>query len=339
MNKRVTIKDVAKLANVSVATAGRVIGQYGHYSQESRSKVLKAAQSLSFHPNVFAQSLRSSSMKTIGVVFSDIQNTFSSVLLSSVERRTREYGYMPLVCNSDDDLNMEAELLRALVWKNVDGIILVSAYAEGAQIERKNREIFDVISVPIVFVDKKMPGMEHTIVEIDNRQGGFDATAYLLGLGHKNIGFIAPSRMMTIIDRLAGCRDALMAANIPIADENVIQLNRKSADITSTLRKWLRAHPEITAYITLNNVALTHFLTAMKKTGRSFPLDYSLVSWDDSSLTEYLDITTISQPVDTMGTLVVDKLVSYINQKDDEIPVERSMLRAKLTQRSSCRAV
>lgn len=341
--KKATLKEVAELANVSVATAGRVLGKYGNVGGERTQKVLNAAKQLSYTPNVFARSLKTSQMKTIGLVLTDIQNPFYSQILSSIENTARLFGYTLFVCNSDDDLKAEILLVKNLINKGVDGIIIVSSCCIDSSIENSIEEkefsFYNKINVPIIFIDRAIPKPNYTAVLVDNVQSGYDSVKYLIDMNHKKIGIIAPSKTRTIEDRILGCMQAFIDGKLEWDSRYLLRQDRKDLNNKIYLNEWIDANSDITAFILLNNVPLASFLNIMKTKNKRFPDDYSLLNWDDTSLAKYLNITTMQQPAVEMGNLAVTKLISYINSNFENITIEKSLLPTKINIRNSCKSL
>ena len=162
-----TIKDVAKRAGVSVASAGRALGNYGKISDETKQKVLAAAEELHYIPNKLAQSMRSHSTKTIAVVVADIQNNFFGAIVAAIEQKAREKGYAVLICNSNEKRELELECLEMLASKQVDGILLASTFTDRKEIPTKYvKTVFE--KFPIVTFDRKINGFPFTSVLTDN---------------------------------------------------------------------------------------------------------------------------------------------------------------------------
>lgn len=334
--QQITIKDVAKLANVSVATAGRALGNYGSVSDEAIRRVQKAAQQLSFTPNAFAQSLRRSHMRTLGVVLSDISNPFFSRLLYGIEKAAHENDYAVIACNTNEDIDTEIKQLKMLHNKRVDGILLAAAYRVGDSISEENMYLYDG-DIPVIYIDREVFPVESSAVSVDNIRGCYEAVKYLLDLGHKNIGVIAPFNIITVESRIAGCRQAVQEANLPPENCHIIRYDAKSANNSQTLQPWLQENDEITAIITLNSDSLLQLLTECKNLGKTIPSDYSVICWDDCDLAKYWEITVIEQPTIQMGKIAVERVLSQINAAESNTNNEKTLLPVTLHLRKSCK--
>ena len=333
--KKVTIREVARLAGVSVSTVGRVIGNYGYVSEEKRSKVEQAVEQLSYLPNAVAQSLRSSNMKTIGIMLGDIKNLFFSRMLSSIESAARQNGYSTIVCNTNDSIEQEVELLRVLYSKRVDGIILVSSYKSGQHIKRENHQLYEG-DIPIVYADRKVDGTTGEVVAIDNWQGGYDGMAYLMGLGHRKIGIVAPPEFVTVESRIAGCKAAMEQAGNPFLPKRLVRFESEC----DVLSNWLDANPDLTAFFLLNSDGLGTLISELHNRKLIIPDDISLITWDDCEIARFTQCTIMEQPVEQMGKVAVERLMAQIENGENRSDViEDVYLKAHLVERKSCKII
>jgi len=330
----ITIKDVAKRAGVSVAVAGRAIGGYGSVSEEKRQKVIQIAHEMSYLPNSIAQSLRTSNPKTLGVVLSDIKNPFFSALLSNIEKTAREYGYTTIVCNTNEDIGLEIELLKTLYSKRVDGILLTSAHKKDEAVSEELNKFYRGY-IPTVFLDREINGAKQSAIQIDNQRGGYEATKYLLSLGHTKIGIVSPFNVITVEKRIEGYRDALLEEGVPYDDSLVVRLDVKRNKNPWELQMMLDKHPDMTALFTLNTDSLMETLHALKRNCLQIPEDISVVSWDDCDIAEFLNITIVQQPVTELGIMATKTLLGLID-KTNSINYSKTFLAPSLVVRKSC---
>ena len=185
--KKVTITEVAKLAGVSTATVGRVLGDYGYASEDIRQKVQRSAKRLGYRPNQLARSLITGETKTIGVVAGDIQSPFYSSVMRGNSDETRAAGFGVIVTNSDEIIAREHEAISLLIEKRVDGLIVAPCDMEDARHLR--RAVKDAL--PIVQIDRVVRGLDAASVTVDNRDAARRAVASLIAAGHRRIGILA----------------------------------------------------------------------------------------------------------------------------------------------------
>jgi len=336
-----TIKDVAILAGVSVATAGRVIGDYGRVSQESREKVQKAVKELNYIPNAIAQGMRKHSTKTIAVVVPNISNNFFSDAVGAIERITRKEDYNLLICNTHESQTTELQYMEMLHHKQVDGIILASTFNDKRSIPEKSLYLY--LDLPVILFDRRIKGFDLDIVESEHQKAAYVATKYLIDLGHTKIvaiGSLSKHITTTIIDRVNGYKKALKEARIPFCKDFVFNLDYENDNDAELKLKPLLDQHKVTAIIILNNSLCASVLQVLQKNGTKIPEDISVINWDDEKYCELLDITTIDQQVAAIGKYAAERLFYYINGANSIEDKKVSMnLKTRLIIRGSCRSL
>ncbi len=334
-NQTVTIDDVAKLAGVSKATVGRVIGNYGSVSEKSRQKVMEAVKELDYVPNTIAQGLRSHSTKTIAVVLGSIKNSYCNELVYAIEKEAMKRGYNVLICNTHENLDKEIQHLRNIRSRQVDGVILIPVYTVGKVIPEKYRHLYENLNIPMVFVDRNIMGIEKDLVQSKNEEASYEATKYLISLGHKNIGVIGTVAYSTVQDRIKGYRRALQESGIAVNASLVVDAEYSEKHVGQKLAaKLLEEHPELTALYVLNNTLCGSVLLELKKRNLHTPDDLSLLTWDDDDLNELFDITTIVQYVEEIGRSAVKRLFELM--ADSQLKAEVQRIDTEMIIRKSC---
>lgn len=211
----ITIKDVAKEANVSIATVSRVLNENYFVSPELKTKVMNAIEKLNYYPNSVARSLKNESTQTIGLIVSDISNSFFTFVNRSVENILRQHNYNLIVCSTDNQKEKEASYLKLMLEKKVDGIILnTTGY---------NHEFISSISqqLPIVLCARRIdrPDFKGDFVDSDNITGANILTRHLLENGHRRIGVICGQQSISSgIERVNGFRQAMQSFGISVDD-------------------------------------------------------------------------------------------------------------------------
>src|SRR5690625_470353 len=196
-----TIKDVAKLANVSTATVSRVLNSNGYVNEKTKERVEKAIKELDYLPNDVARSLFHGRSKMIALLVPDIMNPFFPELARAVEDVSNEHNFTFVLCNTDDDLEKEITYLNALQQKSVDGFIIVSSTI--------NEQHLHNIKVPIIALDRIL-GADLPSVTVNSRNGAKEATQYLKSLGCKRIAHISgPKDVSNTSQRLQGYLDVV----------------------------------------------------------------------------------------------------------------------------------
>ena len=335
-DRTITIDDVAKLAGVSRATAGRVVGNYGSVSEKSRERVWDAVRQLDYQPNLIARGLRSQTTKTIAVIVGSIRNTYSTALVYAVEKEAQKKGYNVLVCTTHEDIEKELKHLKDLNSRKVDGVILMSAYRADANMDKNYKEFY-ISKLPIVFVDRNIPGINRDVIQSENFDASYKATKYLMDMGHRKIGIIATSNFSTVQERIKGYKAAFADAGIEY-DESLISSVDELSDKMSrkVCHEFLEEHPDITALYILNNSLCSGVLLDLKERQMKIPQDISLLVWDDEEYNELLDITTIEQPITEIGKQATRRLFELIGEPEETTDYECKKLDPELIIRKSC---
>lgn len=331
-----TIGDVAKLAGVSRATAGRVVGNYGSVSEKSRERVWDAVRQLDYQPNLIARGLRSQTTKTIAVIVGSIRNTYSTALVYAVEKEAQKKGYNVLICTTHEDIEKELKHLKDLNSRKVDGVILMSAYRADANMDKKYKEFY-ISKLPIVFVDRNIPGINRDVIQSENFDASYKATKYLMDMGHRKIGIIATSNFSTVQERIKGYKAAFANAGIEYDESLIASVDELSDKMSRKVcHEFLEEHPDITALYILNNSLCSGVLLDLKERQMKIPQDISLLVWDDEEYNELLDITTIEQPITEIGKQATRRLFELIGEPEETTDFECKKLDPELIIRKSC---
>lgn len=334
MNRnKTTIKDVARKAGVSPATASRVAGNYGYVSKAIRQKVQAAIQELGYLPNTVARSMVTKSTHTLGLVVTDITNPFFAHLMRSIEDATWEAGYTLFLANTDENVKREEAIIQTILEKQVDGVILVPATSQATP----HLEHFIQQGIPLVLLDRNVKGLAADSVMVDNEQGAYQAVSHLIRLGHRKIGMVIDNLgISTNTERLAGYRKAFQDASIPVGEELIqsCQFTEQSAFNLAT--KLFNQHQRPTALFAANNFMTQGILHAAREANLRIPEDIALVGFDDMEWTAFspLQITAVAQPVQELGNVAAKRLLMRL-QGDQTSPME-IRLKTHFVIRKSC---
>ena len=326
-----TIKDVAKLAGVSVATVSHVVNNTRFVSDETKAKVMDAMQELSYKPNAVARSLRRKESKIVGLVLPDNTNPYFAEIAWSIEYASRNLGYSVILCNSDGDVDKEAGYLNVLIEKQVDGVILVAAGDSTANFQKLQEH-----KIPTVMVDRNSPSVNTDSVQIDNATHGESATSHLIDLGHKKIACITGPRDVTpSFDRVDGYKRSLKLNDIPIRDEYIVKGDFKPHGGYLAACKLLDTDDPPTAIFACNDLMALGAMHAASERNINIPRQLSIVGFDDIYLSTYSNppLTTIKQPRLEMGEEAVNALV--LRMKTPDRSARSILLQAELVVRSS----
>jgi LacI family transcriptional regulator len=332
--KSITIKEVAALAEVSLATASRALSNRGYISAPAQLKVQEAAHKLGYKPSAAARSLKLQRTNTIGLMITDVKNPFYSYIADGVLTSATRLGYHVILCATAEDPVLEKEYLDVLMEKRVDGILAVPT-GENQTLWLEARDL----GAELVFVDREIHGLGADLILVDNAKGTDDAISYLIELGHRRIGFIGPSAVTTGKGRLQGYHSALERAGLP-ANRDLVQIASIEKDAGYQAAKKLLALPDRpTALFAGNNILAENALLAIKELKLNLPTDISFVMFDDVPWASIMNptITTVSQPSRTLGVLGFELLVQRLQtQTQQDQARQQVILLPELIKRESC---
>lgn len=334
--KSITIKDIAKVANVSYATVSRALSGSNEIGEETRERVLKICQDMGYTANTVARSMVMKQTKLLGLIVANIDNPFMSEMAYHIEMRAREHGYNLMLCNSSHDLDLERNVFELLVSRQVDGIILVPSNSESYA------NLKPLISrVPTVFVSENLRDLPESYVSVDNYRGTHIGTEYLYSQGHRNILYFGLRKgSVTHQLRAEGYMDACRELGIePHVFSNNYSLS--SVQAGSQMAKQIFAtspFPYSAIFAATDSLALGVFAAA-DEAGIRIPEDVSLMGFDNILYADLprIRLTTIEQPKKTMATAAVDILLEKIT--DETSGYSHRILTPTLVIRSSCRNI
>jgi LacI family transcriptional regulator len=306
-----TMKQVARAADVSVATVSHVINKTRFVSPALSERVHDAMQSLGYTPDATARSLRVRRTQTIGLVIPDNSNPFFAELARVIEDEGFAAGYTTIFGNSNEQADREREYLQTLVSKRVDGLIVAPARDDDGTLE----ELLRSSQTPVVVVDRDGALRRADVVLYDNAGGSHEATRHLLELGHTEIGCIAgPSTIRPAADRVRGFRRALAEAGIDPAPGAIVEADFHYAAGREAAARLLDALPDLTAIFAANDLMAAGAIRELAARGLSVPEDVSVVGFDDAPLAEMLSpaMTTVRQPLHEMARTAVSLLLARI---------------------------
>jgi LacI family transcriptional regulator len=330
------IKDVARVAGVSVTTVSRVLNGEKYVKDEMRRKVNKAIEQLGYAPSHIARSLVLKKTNLIGVIVPDLTSSFYSTILSSVEEAASSNGYNLLVCNIIEDIDKELKYLNVFTEMRVEGIIIMH--------EKINEDIRAQIhktNIPVVFSSVKPMDQDFTSIIIDDYQAAYDATKYLIELGHDSIGFIGGDlRDVTSgQNRYSGYRNALADHSVKIVYENIRFGDYKVKSGYELMKELLNNKQRPGAVFVVSDDMAIGAMNCIWDHGLRIPEDISVMGFDGSQMTELVRprLTSMEQPIHHMGKITMETLLKQIS--DPEAAKGDIILPHELVVRESCRKV
>lgn len=333
----VTIKDVAREAKVSISTVSRVLNMSGYTSEKTKEKVLNAVKKLNYSGSLVAAAMIKKQTLTIGLIIPDIKNIFHSDLTRAVEDGANRHGFNIFLCNTDNNLQKEAEYIHLLIAKGVDGIIFSSPEVKANNIKELRGKFPDL---PIVILGSKFQNLTVNEILVDNFDGGYKATSHLLELGHRDIAFISGGiDSYSSIQRHKGYKFALKESGISINDDFVIFDKFYIESGYKNAMKLLQKNKRPSAIFAGNDSIAVGIYKAARELNIKIPEQLSVVGFDNSQYAEILSpmLTTIHTPIKEMGQRAIEIIVKSIKEK--QISKETLVFYPTFIERESTMAV
>jgi LacI family transcriptional regulator len=334
-NEKVRMRDVARLAGVSMATVSAVVNGARTVGKESRLKVKEAMKALDYHPDQIARSLRIGQTHVIGMIMPDITNPFFPRVVQAAEEIAYDAGYSIILCNSNENPSREQGHLRVLFSRRVDGAVVVSTDTSSAYLSLLRQRF------PVVFVDRIPVGLPVSAVCTDNLDAAHQVTQHLIELGHERIAILIGNLGLSPhAARLEGFRKAMQQRHLPVRDEYLRTGEMKTESAYQAVRELLCAAEPPTAIIASNNKLLLGLMQAIREAGIGCPQQISIVAFDDNVWTQNFSprLTSIAQPTEEIGRQAMEMLLRQIRSKSEKPQPEVKLLKAELRVRESTAA-
>ena len=329
------IKDVAKQAGVSVTTVSRVLNGEKYVKDDLKDRVRHAIDALGYTPSHIARSLVRKKTNLIGVIIPDVTSSFYSTILSNIEQTASNNEYNLLVCNIIEDNDKELKYLNVFKEMRVDGIIIMHEKLDDAL-----RDMINKLDIPIIFSSVKPVDQKFTSVIIDDYAASYDATQYLIELGHERIGFIGGDMrdVTSGQNRYIGFCHALADSFVPLVDKYVRFGDYKTPSGYELIQELLAIEPRPTAVFAVSDDMAVGAMNGIRDQGLSVPEDISIIGFDGSQLTELVRprLTSMEQPIQEMGKVTVEVLIEMIMNQNTS-PRPDVILKHQLVVRDSCK--
>ncbi len=334
----VTIKDVARISGVGIATVSRVLNNSGITSKETKEKVMAAVRELNYVPNNSARVLKMGQSKTIALLVKSITNPFFQKMIHTIEQKVSLRGYYLEMRNVNYSQREMSMAIKEVQDRNLSGVILM-----GGNFEYTNED-FERLGVPCVLLTVAAgqdvnPELYSSII-IDDEVEGFKATEYLINLGHRRIGCIysnsgnatTPNRL-----RFQGYQRALQTYNIPYDMELVSSINISESGYEfgfNMMKNLMMRHKDMTAVVTVADTMAIGAAKAVISSGLRVPEDISIIGFDGIEVAEFYNpaLDTICQPAEQMSLGAIDALFEMLQNGR----TTHKVYEASLLKRGSC---
>ncbi|MGG0934921.1 LacI family DNA-binding transcriptional regulator [Brevibacillus centrosporus] len=315
-----TIYDVAREAQVSIATVSKVINDSGRISDKTKQRVIAIMEKMKYQPSVVASALTGKQTFTIGLFIPDLANPFFAEIARYVEDRAQENGFSVVMCSTDHNIEKESKYIELLRQKRVDGFILASGFINDEILKELIEEKF-----PVVMVAQDFPTRTMDSVSTDDFFGGYVVGKHLLELGHKSIGVLAENwkagtleLRWSSIERLRGIRQAMAEAQVPFHEEHLVICDSSVESGRASSAKFFEGKSGPTAIFATNDVLAIGVVQAAREHKKKLPDDVSIVGFDNTLLSTIVEprLTTVAHPMAEMARKAMELLLNRMQDKD-----------------------
>ncbi|KAA9027465.1 catabolite control protein A [Niallia endozanthoxylica] len=311
----ITIYDVAREANVSMATVSRVVNGNPNVKPTTRKKVMEVIDRLGYRPNAVARGLASKKTTTVGVIIPDISNVFFAELARGIEDIATMYKYNIILSNSDQNKDKELHLLNTMLGKQVDGLVFMSG-----NITKEHVDEFEKSPVPIVLAGSIEETEKIPSVNINHEQAVFDAVSTFIEKGHKHIGFVIGPFHDPINSnkKLAGYKRALSEAGIEYSEDLIAEGDYTYDSGIEAFEKLLEAQNRPTAIMVGSDEMALGVVHGAEDKGFVIPEDFEVITSDNTRLSLMVrpQLTTIVQPLYDIGAVAMRLLTKLMNKEE-----------------------
>ncbi len=333
-NGPVTIFDVAREAAVSYSTVSRVLNQYEHVRESTRQRVLAAMDKLGYIANPQARSLAGGQSQIIGLLVHDLNSGYTGEIVHGIDDELTKNDYELMLYTTHRHKDKESSYVSMLTRGLVAGLLLVLPRAPEVYLHTLREQQF-----PHVFIDHQGLDSASPVIKATNWQGAYDATTYLIDLGHQHIGFITGHMEAgSAIDRLYAYKAALSDHNITVNNNLIVEGDFRQPTGYQTTKALLKCSPRPTAIFACNDAMAFGAIEAIREQGLGVPHDISVIGFDDILQSEFIHppLTTVRQPLRQMGRVAAHTLLEHI--KDPDRPTRHIELATHLIIRDSCKS-
>lgn len=337
--KEVTIYDLARKLNISIATVSRALKDDPVVSKKTKKKIFDLAEEMGYRSNHFARNLRNQRTDTIGVIVPRLNSYFMSTVIAGIENVANSEGYNLIISQSSESAQKEMNSARTMFNNRVDGLLVSLAY------DTEDISHFDTFyrkGVPIIFFDRVAEQDMGTNVLIDNRKAAYEATKHLIQQGCKRIAHItATPKRNVYIDRLEGYKKALADHHLPFTDELLIigNLSQEAGAAAAEQITGMEHRPD-GVFVANDNCAVGCIL-ALKQAGVKIPEDIAFVGFNNDPVSKVVEpnLTTINYPGYEMGEVAARNLINHLNGIATITATNTILLRSELIVRGSSKKI
>lgn len=333
--KEVTIYDLARKLNISIATVSRALKDDPVVSKKTKKKIFDLAEEMGYRSNHFARNLRNQRTDTIGVIVPRLNSYFMSTVIAGIENVANNEGYNLIISQSSESAQKEMNSAKTMFNNRVDGLLVSLAY------DTEDISHFDTFyrkNIPIIFFDRVAEKDMCTNVLIDNRKAAYEATRHLAQEGCRRIAHItATPKRNVYIERLEGYKKALAEFDLPFSDDLLIIGNLSQEAGTLAAEKILAMDPRPDGVFVANDNCAVGCMLALKQAGIRIPEDIAFVGFNNDPVSKVVEpnLTTINYPGYEMGEVAARNLINHLSGIATITATNTILLRSELIVRGS----
>ena len=330
-----TIKDLARLLEVSPSTVSRALHDHPDISEATRKRVVEAAEKYHYQPNVLAQNLQKQQSRTIGVIVPEIRHDFFSTVISGIEEVAYEAGFVIMVCQSGESLEREIINTRALVANRVAGLLMAIS-SQTVHYDHLTRLLEQ--GVPLVQFDRVVEELATSKVVIDDYKAAYEAVTHLIESGYRRIGHIAGHAGIVMNrHRFQGYRDALRDNGLHYEERFLVEGGFREEDGRKAAETYLAMDERPEAILAVNDPVAIGAFVRFREAGLRIPEDVALVGFSDTPAAVHMDpgLTTVFQPAFDMGKTAASLLLEQFKDDNEDYATETVILPTRLIIRGS----
>jgi LacI family transcriptional regulator len=336
--KKLSIKDIAKMAGVASSTVSFVLNgkaRQMRISEMVEKRVFDIANKAGYYPNQLAVSLRTGKSKTLGLIVENIGNMFFASLAKTIEEEAEQYGYRVVYCSTENNASKGKELINMLSQRQVDGYLITPA-------QHMEQDIQQLVQLqrPVVLIDRYLPAVEAWCVLVDNTDAVAQGMQHLFTKGYKNIGFVTVDLdTIQMEQRLDGYITSLARQGMRLNKDWILKIPfiHQREEALDSIAMLLKSNPELDALFFATNYLGILGLECIGRLKMAIPEDIAVISFDDHDLFRLYPpgITCIEQPVEPIAKKAVELLMQQLDNTDNNVEKTQVELAAKLIERGS----
>jgi LacI family transcriptional regulator len=310
--KEVTIYDLARKLNISIATVSRALKNDPVVSKKTKKKIFELAEEMGYRSNNFARNLRQQQTNTIGIIVHELNSNFITSVLAGVEKVTTEAGYDLIIAHSSESYSKEAANVKNLFHKRVDGLIASLAFDTK---DLNHFQKFTDKGIPVIFFDRVEQESNNTVVIIDNYRCGYQATSHLIEQGCKRIAHVTASLKRNVYSqRYKGYRDALFDNGIDFDEKLLIVNDLSEQAAVDSARQIIRMNPLPDGVFITNDFVAAVCMRTFKEHNIQVPDHIAVVGFNNDAIGKLIEpaLTTINYPGKDMGEIVARNLINHL---------------------------